>query len=421
MKSFEKYLGIALVIIALVMGKTMLAKNILFFRLVIGMALGYTLTRGYTGFAGSVNRACRNGSTKLMRTLALMFFITALLSTSFLMFQDASTYNLWINPINIGLVIGGILFGIGMSFSSCCASGVLTDVVTALPRGIISLIFFGMGVFLALPIQKTSPLVRKSWFTTATFAKRGGVYLPDLFKFDGLDGYLGAMILTGIFCIIVVVISLWYERKRKAEGTYRACASESLQCKLNSCDGEVKDEVDESMCYKLFVKPWSLSTAAVVLAILFTILMGVTKMGWGASTPYGFWFGKVLMIFGVSPEALAAYTLKPAKVFTMPFFAHPINVQNFGIMLGTAVYLLTSSKFVKVFTSELKITFKQGIFYALGGLAMGVGTRFSNGCNVGALYTPIANLSLSGWIFFAFLVVGGIFGNKIAKKVKLNG
>ncbi len=421
MKSFEKYLGIALVIIALIMGKTMLAKNILFFRLVIGMALGYTLTRGYTGFAGSVNRAYRNGSTKLMRTLALMFFVTALLSTAFLIFQDATAYKLWINPINLGLLIGGILFGIGMSFSSCCASGVLTDVVTALPRGLISLFFFGMGVFLAFPIQKTSPLVRKSWFTSETFAKRGGVFLPDLFKFDGLDGYLGAMVLTGIFCVIVVLISLWYEKKRKAEGTYSACGSEAMQCKANACSADILDEADESVCYKLFVKPWTLTRAAFVLAILFTLLMGVTKMGWGASTPYGFWFGKFLMIFGVSPEALAAYTLKPAKVFAMPFFAHPINVQNFGIIVGTMVYLLTASRFTEMVTSELKITFKQAIFYALGGLAMGVGTRFSNGCNVGALYTPIANLSLSGWIFFAFLVLGGILGNMIVKKVKLNG
>jgi uncharacterized membrane protein YedE/YeeE len=54
----------------------------------------------------------------------------------------------------------------------------------------------------------------------------------------------------------------------------------------------------------------------------------------------------------------------------------------------------------------------------MGGLLMGFGTRLSNGCNVGALYTPIANFSLSGWVFFAALVAGGIFGNRFAKKVK---
>ncbi len=47
---------------------------------------------------------------------------------------------------------------------------------------------------------------------------------------------------------------------------------------------------------------------------------------------------------------------------------------------------------------------------------MGFGTRLANGCNVGALYTPIANFSLSGWVFFAVLVIGGILGNKVAKR-----
>lgn len=49
---------------------------------------------------------------------------------------------------------------------------------------------------------------------------------------------------------------------------------------------------------------------------------------------------------------------------------------------------------------------------------MGFGTRLANGCNVGALYTPIANFSLSGWIFFIFLVIGGILGNKISRIIK---
>jgi uncharacterized protein len=43
-----------------------------------------------------------------------------------------------------------------MSFSSCCATGVLTDLVTGLPRAFITLIFFGIGVFLGFPVQKTA-------------------------------------------------------------------------------------------------------------------------------------------------------------------------------------------------------------------------------------------------------------------------
>lgn len=101
-----------------------------------------------------------------------------------------------------------------------------------------------------------------------------------------------------------------------------------------------------------------------------------------------------------------------ATAFTYPFFEHPIYIQNIGIMIGTTFYLLTSNRLISTFKASLKITPKQALFYAIGGITMGFGTRLANGCNVGALYT----FSLSGWIFLIVLVIGGIVGNKVAKK-----
>lgn len=89
-----------------------------------------------------------------------------------------------------------------------------------------------------------------------------------------------------------------------------------------------------------------------------------------------------------------------------------------GIILGTLVCLLLAGSFKEVATSELKVSVKEVFLFAMGGFLMGFGTRLSNGCNVGALYTPIANFSLSGWIFLVFLVVGGVLGNKLAKKIR---
>lgn len=162
----------------------------LFFRLLAGVGLGYTLSRGYAGFAGSVNRAYQTGSTKLMCTMTFMFFLTALFSVAVLFNADAKTFDLWINPINLGLILGGLTFGFGMVFSSCCASGVLTDVVTAMPRGLITLLFFGAGVFVGFPLQASAPWIKESWISTETGKELGGgVYFPDLFKGDGLQGY----------------------------------------------------------------------------------------------------------------------------------------------------------------------------------------------------------------------------------------
>lgn len=421
MKKNQYVIGFISLVLVLILGKTFLGSNMLLFRLVAGLGLGYALTRSAMGFAGSVNRAYNTGSTRLLRTLMIMFVITAIVSIAFL-FNGVEGFDLWINPINFGLVLGGLFFGFGMTFSVCCASGVLTDLVTGLPRALITLVFFGMGVFVGFPLQSSKTWITDSLFTTVSGANSyGGVYLPDLFINDGLNGYLGASIVTIVFALIAIAIAYKYENYRKKKNTYTGVCSELEQYSIEDKETTDKDYTinlfSEKGYKKLFVTPWKLETGAAVIAGIFTLLMGVTKAGWGASTPYGFWFGRLLTVFGVSPEAVAEFSTKPVKVYTMPFFDHPINVQNVGIVLGTLICLLLAGNFVKLFTSELKITPKAAALFAMGGLFMGLGTRFANGCNVGALYTPIANFSLSGWIFLVFLVLGGIVGNKVAAKI----
>ncbi|QAT40944.1 YeeE/YedE family protein [Clostridium sp. JN-9] len=416
LKTIQEVLGFAAIILILILGNSFLKTDI-FFRLVVGLGFGYALSRAYTGFAGSVNRAYNTGSTKLMRNLMFMFFITCMLTSAFLFKGDVNSYKLWVNPINLGLLLGAMLFGFGMAFSSCCATGTMTDLVTGFPRAFTTLIFFGIGVFIGYPVQNTAAWIKKSWFTTPVGSKQaGGVFLPDLFKWDGLQGYLGALLLTAVFCGIVIALSHVYESKRKANKTYTGMPMENYQDQIEPFDDKNYKLVSDTTYDRLFVKPWTLKQGAVIIAILFTLLMGITKAGWGASTPYGIWFGKVLMLFGVPAGSLASFAKMSPDAFNQPFFQNAVSVQNIGIILGTLIYFLTAGEFVKTFTSAMHLTFREALLFALGGLTMGFGTRLANGCNVGALYTPIANFSLSGWIFLAFMVIGGIFGNTLAKK-----
>ncbi|QTL98940.1 YeeE/YedE family protein [Iocasia frigidifontis] len=414
MKKTENILGFIVILLVLVLGKGFLKTDLLFFRLLIGVGLGYALARAYTGFAGSVNRAYRTGSTKLMRTMMFMFFITALITSAFLFKSDPVNYNLWINPINMGLILGGFLFGFGMSISVCCASGVLTDLSAGFPRAFITLLFFCLGVFLGFPVQRTASWVRNSWFITPTGVRiNEGVFLPDLFQWDGLGGYLGSLILLALFCAVVIFVSYYYEKKLKENDKYLGHGMEIQQEQITELELKNFKPFSAETYEHIFAKPWTLKQGAVVMSIIFTLLMGVTRAGWGASTPYGIWLGKVLMFLGISAESLADFTKMSADVFKLPFFQHEVSVQNFGIIVGAVIYLLTAGKFKAIFTSELKISKKEILLYALGGITMGLGTRFANGCNVGALYTPIANFSLSGWVFLVFMIVGGIISNRI--------
>jgi len=48
-----------------------------------------------------------------------------------------------------------------------------------------------------------------------------------------------------------------------------------------------------------------------------------------------------------------------------------------------------------------------------GGLLMGYGARLAMGCNIGALFSGTASLSLHGWVFWLFLIVGAYVGSQI--------
>jgi len=44
---------------------------------------------------------------------------------------------------------------------------------------------------------------------------------------------------------------------------------------------------------------------------------------------------------------------------------------------------------------------------------MGYGARLALGCNIGAFFSSIASLSLSGWVFGLFMFLGSIVGSKL--------
>jgi len=405
--------GAMIAITTIILGAIFLDSSSLFLRLLFGLSLGFALAKGAIGFAGSINRAYRRGSTQLLQTLMFMFVITAIINAGLLVNAEPGDYNLWVNPINLGLLIGGVMFGAGMSLSSCCATGVMVEMVSDFPRAFVTLIFFALGVFIGFPFQATQTWITETAISSSSYAGKG-VYLPDLFTWGPLNGYLISVLVTAALALIVVVLAKKYQNHRQSKGSYLAVDAEQQRQKASNKDSQIPFTLFSVETYKRwFGNLWEMKTTALIIAIIFGIMMASTGSGWGASTPFGIWFGKVLMVLGVNANDIAAFTHRPAGMFTTPFFEHAISVQNVAIMIGTLSAVLLMGKLS--FSFSINHSAKQFMLFALGGLLMGVGTRFANGCNVGALFTPIANFSLSGWIYLVFLIIGGILGNKLQK------
>ncbi len=101
-----------------------------------------------------------------------------------------------------------------------------------------------MGVFLGFPLQSTQSWITDSWFTSSNF---NGVYLPDFFPNDGLNGLLGATIVTIIFALIVIALAYKYENHRKMNKTYDGVGSELEQYAITD-----KETIDKNYTFKLF-------------------------------------------------------------------------------------------------------------------------------------------------------------------------
>lgn len=387
-------------------------------RLLLGLGFGYVLMRAYTGFAGSVNRAYRTGSTKLMRSMALMFFVSAVLFVGVMYMAPQENFKLSVKAINFGLALGGMMFGFGMALSSCCASGALTDLANGTSRAIATLVFFFAGVYLGFPIQHSQDWIKNTMFSSASYEGKG-VYLPDLFGGNNTRGYLGALIVTGIFSLALFAYALWYEKMRKNRGDYTGLEMETFQHTPVEIDTKNGKLFSKDTYYYLFAKPWTLNQGGIGLAVMIIVLLGITGKSWSVTSTFGIWFGKFLMLFGLSAEQVADFALMKPDRYATPFLMDGGSVQNVAIFIGAVMYLLMAGRFSFEFKDGLSFHKRDLLLYALGGFTMGLGTRIGDGCNAGALFAPISNLSLSGWVYLVFLFIGGFLGNRFFVKCKV--
>ena len=95
------------------------------------------------------------------------------------------------------------------------------------------------------------------------------------------------------------------------------------------------------------------------------------------------------------------------------FLNNPDSWRNIGIIFGALLVVLLASQF-KI--KKIK-SWKQVIAAVLGGLLMGYGARIGYGCNIGALFSGIASLSLSGWVLRNLFVCRSHCRKQIAGQV----
>lgn len=154
-------------------------------------------------------------------------------------------------------------------------------------------------------------------------------------------------------------------------------------------------------------------TGAILLSVFQIVTFATTGNPWGVSGVFANWGAWAFEAVGGSVDKWF-YFSSPGAQSTLDagFLSHAGTWRNIGIIFGALFATLMASGF-KI--KKIK-SYKQVIAAVLGGLMMGYGARIAAGCNIGALFSGIASLSLSGWVFAIFMFFGAVVGSKLLVK-----
>ncbi len=174
------------------------------------------------------------------------------------------------------------------------------------------------------------------------------------------------------------------------------------------------DNLKKNEFYKMWFKdalPYV--TGAVLLSLLQIVTFATTGNPWGVSGIFANWGAWLFELVGGSVDKWFYFSSQGAQAtLDAGILNHAGSWRNIGIILGALFATLMASgfKFKKI------KSWRQVLAAVLGGLMMGYGARIAAGCNIGALFSGIASLSLSGWVFAIFMFGGAIIGSKLLVK-----
>lgn len=174
------------------------------------------------------------------------------------------------------------------------------------------------------------------------------------------------------------------------------------------------DKIKNNENYKKWFKDaFPYVVGALLLSFFQIVTYASTGNPWGVSGIFANWGAWLFKALGGTVDNWY-YFSSPGAQATLQggLFRDPGSWRNIGIIVGALLATLLASGFkIKKIKSG-----KQVVAAVLGGLLMGYGARIAAGCNIGALYSGIASLSVSGWVFAVFIFAGAIVGSKLLVK-----
>ena len=341
----------------------------------VGLAAGLILYHAAFGFTAAWREVVNSGRGSGLRAQMLMLGAAVLIFTPLIAQGELWGVNLRGNvaPLNIAVVCGAFIFGLGMQLGGGCASGTLFTAGGGSVRMLVTLAAFIAG----------SVLGTWQWSLWQGVPGFAPVSLSANF------GVIGGIGLSLVLFALVWVGTVFYEKRRH---------------------GSVENDRKIDRPYSWLRGPWPLIAGALALAAVNTATLMLAGRPWGVTSAFALWGAKLVTPLGVAVTQWAYWqSTGPSNALDQSIFTDITSVMNIGIMIGA----LLAAGLARQFAPSLKLPMRSLVAAVLGGLLLGYGARIAFGCNIGAYFGGIASTSLHGWLWFAAAFLGSTLGTRM--------
>lgn len=362
-----------------------------------GLAFGFVLQRSRFCFAGAFRDIFLLGHGRTMKGLLLGLAVATLGFAAF-MSRVAPNPQLGsiptaanVLPLGWHVVVGGLLFGVGMVVAGNCVSGS----VYRMGEGYVaSWVSFG-GILLGLFAASYT----WNWWWEATIESGPRIWLPAYL------GHAGAVAVTLGGLLLAWLAVLWWESRSGVvipEPRPAPDDDPAFGARLRAVGRNV------------FVHGWPVLVGGAVLGGL-NVLLFVQHHPWGFTGELSRWVIGGSNALGFGPGQLAGADQLPGCALDMGEggLLHHMLFLVWGMVMGSFVAALFAREF-KIRRPRRPSRYWQS---AGGGVLMGVGATLGMGCTIGSFFSAIPSLALNGWLFALFLAIGAWLGTQLIKRI----
>ncbi|WP_226005004.1 YeeE/YedE family protein [Natrinema salinisoli] len=365
---------------------------------VVGIAIGAFLQKGRFCFVNAFRDFFAYKDSRVTKGVLAATLLTMVFWG--IAYQFGYYQGFWTPDWGLTGLLGGFVFGVGMTYAGGCASGTLYRAGEGYLQFWLTLLFMGVGY---AGFTVAFPTLESTYFEALTFGTGA-----TLFELTSVPGGLVAL-------AVAIVGLLVYATLTGRSSTAAAFGERADVAQLNPT---------ALLAPVVGLRQFGRGTAAYVRGLVraWRTPIASSKQPWdprtaalGITAAAVLWFSQVSIVGVTGPEARwTGYLLSQVGVDAASFdYWGSVLFQGQGVgvtvdmvmiafvIVGAFVAALWSGDF------SVRVPKRRRLPNAVvGGLMMGAGSRLAPGCNIGNIYSGIAELSIHSFIAAVGIVAG---------------